>query len=165
MTQIDFQSLIIWWFWLFISGIIFIPITTRVFASFFDKGYLFAKVFSLTTTSFLVFILGIFHLLPFTHYTIIGVMGFLLAINLLYWDKRITSKDIRVFLGEEILFFALLCVWAQVRSFQPDIFGLEKYMDFGFLNTILRTTYFPPKDMWYAPLPINTTISDTSLLL
>jgi YYY domain-containing protein len=37
----------------------------------------------------------------------------------------------------------------------PDIYGLEKYMDFGFINSILRSDYFPPKDMWYTPLPIN----------
>jgi YYY domain-containing protein len=37
----------------------------------------------------------------------------------------------------------------------PDIHGLEKFMDFGFLNSILRTDYFPPKDMWFAPLSIN----------
>jgi len=28
-------------------------------------------------------------------------------------------------------------------------------MDFGFLNSILRSDYFPPKDMWYTPLSIN----------
>jgi len=28
-------------------------------------------------------------------------------------------------------------------------------MDFGFLNSILRSNYFPPKDMWYTPLSIN----------
>ena len=37
----------------------------------------------------------------------------------------------------------------------PDIHGLEKFMDFGFLNSILRSDYFPPKDMWYTPLTIN----------
>jgi YYY domain-containing protein len=28
-------------------------------------------------------------------------------------------------------------------------------MDFGFINSILRANFFPPLDMWYAPLPIN----------
>ena len=42
-----------------------------------------------------------------------------------------------------------------VRSNLPDIHGLEKFMDFGILNSILRADYFPPKDMWYTPSPIN----------
>ncbi len=28
-------------------------------------------------------------------------------------------------------------------------------MDYGFINSILRSTYFPPKDMWMTPLYIN----------
>ena len=28
-------------------------------------------------------------------------------------------------------------------------------MDFGFINSILRTKFFPPKDIWYSPEPIN----------
>lgn len=46
-------------------------------------------------------------------------------------------------------------MWAYIRGFQPDIHGLEKYMDYGFVNSILRSSYFPPKDMWFTPLPIN----------
>ena len=49
----------------------------------------------------------------------------------------------------------MLCSWSFVRSNSPDIHGLEKFMDFGFLNSILRSDYFPPKDMWYAPLSVN----------
>src|SRR5690606_29370103 len=52
-------------------------------------------------------------------------------------------------------FFISLLFWSYIKSFHPDIHGLEKYMDFGFMNSILRTTYFPPIDMWYTPLSIN----------
>lgn len=60
-----------------------------------------------------------------------------------------------IFLFEEILFFLSLAFWAYIRAHQPDIHGLEKYMDFGFVNSILRSEYFPPKDMWLTPFPIN----------
>jgi YYY domain-containing protein len=42
-----------------------------------------------------------------------------------------------------------------VRAHEPSVHGLEKFMDFGFINSILRTDYFPPKDMWFTPFPIN----------
>jgi uncharacterized membrane protein len=56
---------------------------------------------------------------------------------------------------EESIFFITLLFWSYVRTFQPDIYGLEKYMDYGFVNTILRTSFFPPKDMWFTPYSIN----------
>jgi len=42
-----------------------------------------------------------------------------------------------------------------VRGFSPDIEGLEKFMDWGFINSALRSTYLPPVDMWFAGSPIN----------
>jgi len=32
---------------------------------------------------------------------------------------------------------------------------LEKFMDFGFVNSILRSKYFPPADIWFAGKSIN----------
>ncbi|MHB8484015.1 MAG: DUF2298 domain-containing protein, partial [Nitrospiria bacterium] len=51
--------------------------------------------------------------------------------------------------------FVALYLLSYVRSFAPDIHGLEKYMDFGMINSILRSPYFPPRDMWFTPLPMN----------
>ena len=65
------------------------------------------------------------------------------------------KKYLRIFLLEELIFLTGLFFWSYIRSNLPDIHGLEKYMDFGFLNSILRSDYFPAKDMWYTPLSIN----------
>lgn len=56
---------------------------------------------------------------------------------------------------EELFFFGSILLWAIVRGYQPDIHGLEKYMDFGFINSILRSSYFPPQDIWFPPFSIN----------
>lgn len=65
------------------------------------------------------------------------------------------KNHFRIFIFEEILFLAALFAWAYIHSFSPDIHGLEKYMDFGFINSILRSDFFPPKDMWFTPDFIN----------
>ncbi|MCA9390093.1 hypothetical protein KC571_01705, partial [candidate division WWE3 bacterium] len=39
--------------------------------------------------------------------------------------------------------------------YNPDIFGLEKYMDYGFILSILRSDYFPPLDHYFAGETIN----------
>jgi uncharacterized membrane protein len=45
--------------------------------------------------------------------------------------------------------------WSLVRGFQPDIQGLEKFMDMGFVNAILRSKWTPPTDMWLSGYTIN----------
>ena len=44
-------------------------------------------------------------------------------------------------------FLFSLCFWTYLRGFTPKIEGLEKFMDYGFVNSILRSGYVPPKDM------------------
>jgi YYY domain-containing protein len=53
------------------------------------------------------------------------------------------------------VFFVATVVWAIIRGFQPDINGLEKFMDFGFMQSILQSRSFPPHDMWFAGGSIN----------
>ena len=50
---------------------------------------------------------------------------------------------------------AVLSLFAGVRSLQPDVFGAEKYMDFAFFNTLIRTDHLPPQDPWMSGVPIN----------
>lgn len=60
-----------------------------------------------------------------------------------------------IMLLQELIFLVSLLFWSYIKSFQPDIHGLEKYMDYGFINSILRSTHFPPVDMWFPPHSIN----------
>lgn len=158
----DFLYIFHWWSLLFLLGIIFLPITTVIFKTFFDKGYIFSKVIGLAITSYLVFLLGTLHLLPFTQYTIITILLVSIVVNCFVLYKTTLAREIKhnkklllFFLIEEGIFFAALWYWSYVRAFTPDIHELEKFMDFGFVNSILRSTYFPPRDMWFTPFPIN----------
>lgn len=56
---------------------------------------------------------------------------------------------------EEILFALGLFIYALVRGYQPDILGLEKFMDFGFIKSYLTSPTLPVKDMWWAGGAIN----------
>ena len=55
----------------------------------------------------------------------------------------------------EVLFALAFISWAVIRAYNPDIIDQEKYMDFGFLNAILKSPSFPPNDMWLAGYSIN----------
>jgi len=160
MFPADLISIFQWWVTFFVIGIIFLPLTSLIFSSFFDKGYIFAKILGVAIISYVVFVLGIFKILPFTEFTIYLIIFSSLLFNFIliskYSDILISIKrSWKIFLFEEILFLATFIFWSYIRAHQPDIHGLEKYEDFGFINSILRSEYFPPRDMWFTPLSIN----------
>ncbi|MCL5433161.1 MAG: DUF2298 domain-containing protein [Patescibacteria group bacterium] len=156
-----------WWFLFFLIGIAFFPFTKYAFSRFFDRGYIFSKTIGAVVLSYLIFILGVLHIAQFTRTNLIilliasGLINYFLY--LYFGHKSLNLKPImdlfrtkwKIFIFEELLFLAGLFFWSYIRNFQPDINGLEKFMDFGFVNSILRSDYFPPKDMWFTPFSIN----------
>lgn len=161
MNYLDIIYVLKWFLIFFIIGTAFLPLTFYIFSNFKDKGYIFSKIISVAVISYTVFVLGTIHILKFNSYSIFLILFFYFCINyyLLKIKKNniisIIKRNIKVFFIEELIFFSCLIFWIFVRSNLPEIHGLEKFMDFGFLNSILRSEYFPPKDMWYTPLSIN----------
>jgi len=157
----DFKYIFIWWLSLFFLSSLSLPLIFLLFKKFWDKGYIFAKTCSLFILSYLLLVLGIIKITTFTLpciyllITIYAVINLYLFIKNRTYFKALFKKHWRVFLFEEILFFLILTFWSYIRGFAPDIEGLEKFMDWGFINSMLRTQYFPPADMWYAGQPIN----------
>jgi len=166
MTSHDLSLFLIWYCTLFFLGVLFFPLTAKVFYHFKDKGYAFSKIIGLLLTSYVVFILGISRIIQFNSLTIILVALFISGSSIIILfprpfreaRKKIVSfftSSWKLLLIEEILFLVSLYFLSYIRAFAPDIHGLEKYMDFGFINSIYRSDFFPPKDMWFTPFSIN----------
>ena len=178
-----FYNSLSWYAYLFVLGIIFFPLTRKIFSRFFDEGYAFSKTIAILFLTYASFILGIAKVIPFTQqylYIIIiffGFINFFILIRDIQKNKpqiapvksktRKTkavkspsyslnperTRKIFIFIIEEILFLGGILFLAYVRSQEPSVRGLEKFMDFGFMNSILRSTHFPPLDMWYSSDP------------
>jgi len=69
--------------------------------------------------------------------------------------KRIVFSAKPFILAEEILFWFGYIFLSIIRSFQPDINGLEKFMDHGFMEGYLRSPTLPAGDMWLTGFNIN----------
>lgn len=157
----DLFSILSWWSLIFILGLFFLPLTLLLFRNFFDKGYLFSKLMAILLISYTNWLLGSLKILPFNQLTILGIIIIWIVLNLiLKKKKRINLKSFfrenwKIFLFEELLFLFCLLGWSLVRAFQPNIHGLEKFMDYGFVNSILRSSFFPPQDMWLAGETVN----------
>lgn len=157
MPALDLLYIFKWWLVFFFLGISFLPLTSKIFNSFIDRGYIFSKVIGMVFVSYLIYALSTFHLLKFTTLNILIVWFLCASISLIFVRKETFNfkKYIKIFLFEELVFLIALIIWSFVRAHQPDIHDLEKFMDYGFINSILRSEYFPPKDMWLTPLSIN----------
>ena len=59
MASSDLLSLLSWYSVLFILGILFFPLTSKIFPMFTDKGYGFSKIVGVLLTSYVVFILSL----------------------------------------------------------------------------------------------------------
>ncbi len=101
--------------------------------------------------------------MPFNIAGLLIIIFILFVFNILFLlnQKRylsffqIIKSKYRLFLFQEILFLTVLVAWSYVRGFAPNIEGLEKYMDWGFVNSALRSKFLPPQDMWFSGEVIN----------
>ncbi len=155
----DLAFFLIWWIVLFSLGIIFLPLNSLLFQSFFDKGYAFSKILGILLISYAVWLIASLKILPFNYLLILGVIIFFFAVNLIIQIRQnllsTVLKQKKIIIAEELLFLGGFLFWSFIKAHEPSIHGLEKFMDFGFINSILRSDYFPPKDLWLAPHTIN----------
>ena len=149
-----------WYTAYFVLGLIFFPLTKKILGRFLpDLGYAFAKTLAILFLSYAIFVAGTLKILPFTQVSLIILLSIFILANFFIFKKiklRITNEELpTIFLifFEEFLFLVALLFWAFVRGQEPSIRGLEKFMDFGFINSILRSKYFPPLDMWLSADP------------
>ena len=151
-----------WWLLAFLMGMVAMPLTGRLFAGFEDKGWMFSKVLAITVTGFLTWLLVTVKILPFTALTCIGVsLACAVGCGILYHfqvkkgiDCIPTGKGNLVY-WEEILFFAFFLMWTYFAGFRPQAYGTEKFMDYGFMEAMMRSTTLPARDLWYSEGTIN----------
>ncbi|GIW62324.1 MAG: hypothetical protein KatS3mg090_0150 [Patescibacteria group bacterium] len=142
-----------WYFLTLIISFAFLPLCSFLFGKkLYDNGYAFARTLSIILLSYLVFATAFSKLLPFTKTTIIVLLIFYTTIIWYNFKKQLketfSQKSLKFILFYEFVFFSCLLFMAFIRSQNPSILDLEKFMDFGFVNSILRSKYFPPKDIW-----------------
>jgi YYY domain-containing protein len=171
LLQGDYTSFLNWWVTVAILGIFFMPITALLFAGFNDKGYLFSKVIGIAGGGYIMWLFASLHIFKFTATACIICAGIGLLINIavLAVIKRKRRKENKPFfewtklhnqvlnriLTEEVLFLAVFLLFTYIRGFKPEAFGTEKFMDYGFMTSMMRSDYMPPQDFWFSGSLLN----------
>lgn len=164
----DYPAFLQWWAAAAILGIIFLPLATLLFRGFYDRGYLFSKAIGVAVTGYLMWMFSSLRLMKFTPLScvICVVAGLLLNGAILLW-RRIAGGEERLqkpssgksvldaALGQELMFFGLFLLFTYIRCFKPEAYGTEKFMDYGFMTSMMRSDYMPPQDFWFSGTKLN----------
>lgn len=157
-------------FWLILAliGLAGLPLSWRLFAFLPDRGYVFSRALGLLGAGYLLWLGATFGLLRNTAggavlaILIFAVIGLWLGRDGWRKDgegKRPLLEHLRAQKGTilfiEVFFLVAMAAWAYFRAYNPDIAGTEKPMEFAFLNGILNSPQFPPRDPWLAGFGIS----------
>lgn len=164
----DFASFMQWWLTCFCIGIIFLPITSLLFENFHDKGYLFSKTIGLAVSGYLMWLLASLRIMKFTTLNCLIVVFLCLLANIAvifvrkkrrtvydFTKSLIKDKLLDTVIAQELLFLTLFILFTYIRGFKPEAYGTEKFMDYGFMTSMLRSEYMPPQDFWYSGTSLN----------
>ncbi|MDW8119386.1 MAG: DUF2298 domain-containing protein [Chloroflexota bacterium] len=142
---------VLWGFWAFRS----LP----------DGGWLLGRTLGLLATAYLAWLCASLKLVPFGRGSIAVFLVLLLVGGglLAWWGRKEWGKFLRerwrLLAVEEALFLSAFGAFVLIRMANPDLWhpfrGGEKPMDLAHLNAVVKSTWFPPYDPWFAGGALN----------
>ena len=157
----------VWTFWTWyllalVLGAAAMPLTGRLFRRFQDRGWMFSKVTAIAVSGFLTWFLVAVKIIKFTTMTCIVVTLVCAAVSLILYCREqkagfecIPFAHLDLVYAEELLFFAAFLLWTYFAGFHPAAYGTEKFMDYGFMEAMMRSKTLPATDLWYSQGKIN----------
>lgn len=137
-----------------------LPFSHVLFPKLPSRGYLFAKPLGLLVYSFVSWLLlssGAFTNTPgflIVILCILVVSVVVAGIRSTEFVAEIRNRRWQILAGELVFAVAFL-VFALYRARNPEIVGTEKPMEFAILNSVMRSSSFPPPDPWLSGFSLN----------
>jgi YYY domain-containing protein len=159
------MDLIRWWLTLEFFGLAGLPILAFLFPGLRDRGISLARIIGLVVVAYPVWLVShwgeVFGTpVIVTVFLLWGLVSFVIfLIDLPNWKSAFAHPGELIL--SELVFHAAFLGLALIRAYNPEIEGMwkgggsEKFMDLNFVNSILSSTQFPPRDNWLAGFPIN----------
>jgi YYY domain-containing protein len=176
LNQYPGLAIIAWWVLLALLGVLAWPIVAYAWPGLPDGGWGLARPLGLLIAAYLGWLAASLRVLTFSSGTLVAAILVLAIIGgvCLYLksrkqvDKEQGARDKEqhvsrntqyAILTEEALFASVFAIFLLIRYANGDLWhfwlGGERPMDFAYLNAILKTSYFPPYDPWFAGGQMN----------
>ncbi len=153
-------ALVSWWLLLEVLGLVGLPLAARLFGQASIYSYVFSKIISVVSITYVAWVLG--HTgLAYGVALQLGVIVFAVGNVVLAWRDRgslrqwLAHGGVKEAMRADLWWTAAFLFFAWQRALHPHIVDQEKYMDFAFFNTLIRTQQMPPEDPWMSGLPFN----------
>ena len=162
------QNFILWYLLITALGWLTFPLAYRLFPNFADRGFTLSRALGLLLWGYIFWMtasLGAMQndvggiLLAFFSVVAISV-GFGMYCQSSTEDRASSiaafiKENISIILITEILFLLAFAFLATMRAANPEILGTEKPMELAFINAIMRSPTFPPRDPWLSGYAIS----------
>ncbi len=156
---------VIWLLWVQALALLGLPLSLLVFKKLPDRGYLLAKPLAILLTAYVAWLFASLHWMPFSRGSILLAALLLAAVSAaVIFTRRVDviaffRENLRLVVIGEALFLLSFAVFLLLRAANPDLWhpfnGGEKPMEMAYLNAVVRSTYMPPYDPWFAGGYIN----------
>ncbi|MFH2039747.1 MAG: DUF2298 domain-containing protein [Chloroflexota bacterium] len=137
------------------------PLVYALFPALADRGYSLARAAGLLLWGYIFWLLTS---LGIAQNDLGGlVLAGLLVTGLSIWViknrlgemKSWIKQQLSMLISVEIIFLLAFAILAIIRAANPEITGTEKPMELAFINSILRSPTFPPRDPWLSGYGIS----------
>ena len=150
-----------WWLTIEIVTWISFPLLFFLFARLPDRGFGLSKILGIFIPAYINWIMVSLHIIPYHRLPLILAIVIIALLSLRQVIKNKLSfqsffkNHWKMIIVLETIFLGGGFIFTFIRSFEPNILGAEKFMDFAFLHRIVKSQHFPPPDPWLSGFTIN----------
>ena len=154
-------AFISWYILITLLGWLMFPLAYRLFPALADRGYTLSRALGLLVWGFVFWLFANFGIAQNDMGGLL--LGLVMLGGLSTWAIVNRKSEIQNWIGEnrcfilttELLFLLAFGFMAFFRSANPEILGTEKPMELMFINGIMNSPVFPPRDLWLSGYSIS----------
>jgi YYY domain-containing protein len=153
-----------WWLLVTIAGATVLPLLTRLLSGLPDRGYTLARPAGMLLIGVVFWFMAILGFIDNSSGSVVLAWLIVLTLSLTvhfklpgasfswrdWWRENRTAVIV-----SELLFIALMLIWALYRAHQNELRSTEKPMDLAFMSAIRHSATFPPSDPWLSGYSIS----------
>ncbi|HUE99122.1 MAG TPA: DUF2298 domain-containing protein [Anaerolineales bacterium] len=154
-------AFISWYVLIILLGWLTFPLGFYLFPALADRGYTLSRAFGLLIWGYVFWLFASFGIAQndmgglLLGLVTLGGLSAWAFVNCRLEIGHWVRENRRLILTAEILFLVAFGFMAFVRAANPEIVGTEKPMELMFINGILNSPTFPPRDLWLSGYSIS----------